>query len=202
MDFGSFYALKEPFRSGALRVRLSDSSFEDGDLDLLLGTVRPDIPIVFDRSSGRKVFDCVYTTFVTLVLVSNRVVDLFARNEFTGWSVYPVEIYGHKGERLLGYHGLSVTGRAGPLDSSLSEPWMFPAPTPQGKPHKGLKGLYFQPETWDGSDIFCPEGTAYKVVTERVKKAIEQNEITNVYFRPLTEIENLERGRRHFEDEL
>jgi hypothetical protein len=41
------------------------------------------------------------------------------------------------------------------------------------------RGRYFDPETWDGSDIFSPEGTAHLIVTESAKLALEEARATN-----------------------
>jgi len=45
-------------------------------------------------------------------------------------------------------------------------------------------------DTWDGSDLFLPEGTGYKFVTEEIKTALEKAKIRNIWFERITEIEN------------
>jgi len=45
------------------------------------------------------------------------------------------------------------------------------------------------PASWDGSDLFCPDGTAHVVVTEAVTKAVTAVGATNIRFANITEWE-------------
>jgi hypothetical protein len=52
------------------------------------------------------------------------------------------------------------------------------------------KGLFFDPESWDGSDFFMPaERVGYVFVVEAVKRAFERAKIRNVEFKPLDQFE-------------
>ena len=52
------------------------------------------------------------------------------------------------------------------------------------------KGLLFEPESWDGSDLFTPaENVGYVFMVEAVKKAFERAKIRNVAFTPLDQYE-------------
>lgn len=94
-----------------------------------------------------------------------------------------------EGSELDGYHGFAVIGRAGPIDDSLSEEVVLPPPAPQGRARRALRGACFPPESWDGSDVFaCGESSAI-TVTEAVKEALEEAQISNVAFKRLSEIE-------------
>ncbi|MEI6511383.1 MAG: hypothetical protein WCO25_05085 [Candidatus Uhrbacteria bacterium] len=50
--------------------------------------------------------------------------------------------------------------------------------------------MFFDKETWDGTDLFIPEGTAMVVVSEPVKLAIEKAKLTNVECNRLSDREN------------
>lgn len=52
-------------------------------------------------------------------------------------------------------------------------------------------GLYFDPVSWDGSDVFLPKGNGRTFITEDLKSALERAGITNVYFTALSEAENM-----------
>jgi hypothetical protein len=52
-------------------------------------------------------------------------------------------------------------------------------------------GLYFNLETWDGSDFFVPGESGYIIVTEKVKTAVEKTKFSNIELRSITEIESL-----------
>ena len=191
MDFDRLYDMAPALKRTALHVRPREPE-EIDDVAILRGEIRPPKPLVFEYmkgASGSTPRDFVSTSLVSPRLISDRVVSVL--RDFSGWSTFPVEVYGKKGERIPGYHGLVVTGRCGPIDDSRSRPVVEPPARPQGRPTRMWIGLYFDPRTWDGSDLFLPEGWASIFVTEAVKKALEKAKITNVMFTRLTEAENL-----------
>lgn len=65
---------------------------------------------------------------------------------------------------------------------------------PGGRSRRGLRGICFAPESWDGSDIFTPDGTASSFVVGRVKHVLEDAAVTNVAFQRLSEIERIWRS--------
>jgi hypothetical protein len=89
--------------------------------------------------------DLVYTTSVAPTLISDRVVSSSTRAGATGWSIYAVRLHGRSNEPILGYHGLSVHGRCGPLQRERAR-WikrqffagMFPM----------RQGYYFDEQSW------------------------------------------------------
>jgi hypothetical protein len=102
---------------------------------------------------------------------------------FTGWRTYPVHLYAKDGARIPGYHGLAIHGRCGPLDDSRSV--QLDTIYPGGVFPKWY-GLYFDEETWDGSDLFMTSSEqAWIFVVEAVKRAFEKAKLTNVEFTAL-----------------
>jgi hypothetical protein len=92
-----------------------------------------------------------------------------------------------QGQTVPGYGGLAVTGRCGNLDDSMSVqvPRIYP-----GGIFPVLKGLLFDPASWDGSDFFMPaQRFSFVFVVEAVKKAFERAKIRNVKFTPLDQFE-------------
>lgn len=189
MDFSNFYLLSEGFTKGALRLKPRDDI--DDPFALIKGELIPEKPIIFEHSEGGEPKDLIGTEFAMVDILSDRVFKLFRENQFTGWATYPVEIYGKNSELIKGFSGLIVLGRCGKLDNSLcKQEWRNP-PVPTGKPYQTWVGMYFDLKKWDGSDIFIPESTGYKIVTERVKTAIEKAKFKNITFKRLTEIERM-----------
>lgn len=148
--------------------------------------------------SGTKPCDFVGTTYASIVLISSRVRLLLSDHGMTGWRTCPVELRDRQKQIVPDYHLLQVSGRCGPRDKSKSER-VFEVPgTEHGRPLKGLppswswKGYYFDPETWDRSDVFMPEGTTRTIVTRRVKELFERERVTNVKFMPLAEVRTSE----------
>jgi hypothetical protein len=184
--FEDTYLAGESFADrAALRAKFAGGGPAD-DRGLVLGRWVPEVPLTLVRASGRKPLDCIGTTLAIVNLVSKRLVDLLAKEKFTGWSVFPVRLYGKDEESLPGYAGLAVRGRCGPIDASRSVPGKKVGP---GGSVPIWNGMYFDPATWDGSDIFAPEGTTHIVVTGKVKRALDEHRITNIEFKRLTDVE-------------
>lgn len=185
LDFGQLYTLGSDLNRGALHFRPVHDI--DNPASLLRGDVRPRHLVEFRRYMGTKPQDIMGTTHAILLLVSERFVDVLLEERATGWGTYPVRIYDKIGLELSGYHGLTVTGRAGPIDRSRSRIELVPPPVPQGKAMYTEIGTYFDPATWDGSDIFVLEGTGVVCVVERIKLALEKRELTNLDFERMSE---------------
>jgi hypothetical protein len=73
---------------------------------------------------------------------------------------------------LDGYAGFAVTGQCGPIDASLSQRVLLEPFGPGGKPSAGLRGMCFDPASWDGSDLFTPKKTAAICVRASVRQAL------------------------------
>ncbi|MCC6215312.1 MAG: hypothetical protein IT376_10610 [Polyangiaceae bacterium] len=139
---------------------------------------------------GAKVpVDMIRATIVAPVIVSDLVVDVLKTREFTGWETYPIELFGHDGIPIHGYQGLAVRGRCGPIDDSRS--MKFDKIMPGGV-FPWWRGLYFDPATWDGSDLFMPAGNVgWILVVEAVKRAFEKAKVKNGLFTRLDEVERM-----------
>lgn len=182
-DFSRFHRISEGFTRGALRVRLS---LEDVDpFALTRGEHIPTEPLKCECDEGSRPLDLIGTTSAVLYVVSDRVTEALHENGFTGWSTYPVEI-GCMGTKIRGYQGFAAVGRCGP---ARHEDVVLPPLGPGGEAVQGWRGLYFDPATWDGSDIFSPDSTAFVVVTDDVKRALEELDVENFEFEVITEWE-------------
>jgi hypothetical protein len=61
--------------------------------------------------------------------------------------------------------------------------------TPTAIPFKVYIGEYFDESSWDGSDLFSPEGTTTRFVVQRVVDAFKAAKIKNIEFQRITEEE-------------
>lgn len=132
--------------------------------------------------------EVIWTTHVAPIIIADSVVNLLRTHGFTGWSLYPVSVRNKQGQLVPGYSGLSVTGRCGNIDRSMSVqvPRIFP-----GGGFPVLKGLLFDPASWDGADLFMPaKRVGHVFVVEEVKRAFERAKIRNVKFEPLDQFES------------
>ncbi len=191
LDFGGFFELSdpmatEPFR---LRSRLSGDGKAGGiNLDMLShGKSQIQEPVQFDAAQGLKATDFLWTQLVTPVCVSEKVVRILKESGISGWSVYPVEVFDHEGKSHANYHGLAIAGAACEADYNRSTVIAKPPPTPRGRSYDVYRGLFFDEDKWDGSDMFWVGGV--RVVVKKVKEVFEQSGIKNVCFTPLIERE-------------
>lgn len=167
---------------------------------LFYGEWRPTEPVIFKAEMGRQATDWLWSVMpLPLVCISQRLLDLLVENRFTGWTTYPVEVYGRQGEHLPGYHGLAIPSYAGEQSVSRSQvitkpiEWMI---GPRAPLCEYYHGFYFDDSRWDGSDIFRAQHGVI-VVTRMVVETFEKAGIKNVEFTPLldidTEVKDFER---------
>jgi len=189
IDFADTYYLGEAFKRGAFRPRVAGyAEMEDEILrEHHRGQRRPVRPLRLEWAEGSCLMDFTGTTAVLPNVVSQRLVDVLRENGVTGWSTFPIELYGKNGELIEGYHGLAVTGRCGALQLGRSR--VETRIGASGKPYKIKIGLFFDESTWDGSEMFVPEDTAHVFVIGKVKRLLEQAKISNVTFTPLNTLE-------------
>jgi hypothetical protein len=187
--YSQFYLLSQAGLKDCLYVSLR--VYENmNDYKIFRGELELGIPIQFQTNIGKKVYDVIPTGFPGLDLFSNKIIGTLVEDKISGWKTYPCEIYDRGNNRIEGYSIFSVTGRCSAIDYSKSKKIMIQPFTLQGKPVEGIRGLYFDPDSWDGKDIFTPENSKFTFVTERVKKLFEKYRITNIQFKKITEFEH------------
>jgi hypothetical protein len=178
--------MESPLSDQAFRGDMEVQSHNEA-LALTRAEQAPKSDIVVRHSMGRRPTDVVWLTFSAPVIFHNRVIDLLIAKGFSGWSTYPVIIYGRRGEVFKGYSGFGFRGRCGPLDDSRSE--AVEREFPGGK-FRVLKGLFFDPASWDGSDFFMSsDGSGHKFVTQAVRNCFEEAKVDQMRLERLTEVE-------------
>ena len=184
--FNRIFYLGQPGNSRAFR---GDLDVETDAFGLIRAEVHPAQPLRVDWAMGRAkpVDPVMWTTFAAPIIIADSVVQILRSHGFTGWSLYEVSVRDKQGQPVPGYHGLAVTGRCGNLDHSMSV--QVPRIRPAGI-FPVWKGLFFDPESWDGSDFFMPaQRYGFVFVVEEVKKAFEREKIRNVDFTALDQFE-------------
>lgn len=187
MDFRRMYAISDACNDVALCVRPARSDAPWGSWKR--GEGLPAQPVVFNHRRGRIVYDLI-SWDASVFMLHDRIIDRFHARAFTGWTTFPVEIYGKDRKRVDQYKGFAVTGRCGPIIDSLSKPRIAMPLTPGGCKMQLWYGMYFDEATWDGSDFVIPEGTHIIVVTDPVKEVLEALKATNIAIEPMSEREN------------
>jgi hypothetical protein len=137
--------LDRPFR-GVIRESLALY------FSLLRGEVTLSSPLRVSWAMGSGTpGDLIWTTSGAGLILSEIAVGLLKAAGCTGWRTFPAQVFGKDGREYEGYYGLSVLGRCGPIDYSRSAiVWRkFP-----GGLFPYFKGEYFEPASWDESDMF------------------------------------------------
>lgn len=187
VNFDKLFEMSEGSTYGALHLIPRDDIADPQAI--LKAEVLPESPVILDYHFGGKPRDVISAGSVHIKAFADRVVETLREGGFTGWATYPVEIYGKNKERIEGYQGFAVTGRCGPIDDSKSPLESCEPRVPGGRRVQRRVGMYFDQQTWDGSDIFMPEQCGFVFVVERVKRALEKTKVKNFSFTRLTEIE-------------
>lgn len=175
------YETGSPFRGEMVRVGDNETVYTRCE-------ARPDKPVEIRWVMGRKKpGDLIKTTLVVPIIVSQRVINVLQENHFNGWDTYDVRVFDKSGDLQPGYFGLSIYGRCGPIDNSKST--QVPKKYPAGV-FPVWKGLYFNPETWDGTDLFMTSGESNWIfAVENVVKAFKKSNIRGFAFFPLDNYE-------------
>ncbi len=186
-DYENLFEMADPLNNRWMRLspaedpRWGRPDFDQWADQLLRGEAEADPPLRLVHKMGGKPADVMWSTFISFVVISERVVELLRAHGFTGWKTYAVEIYDRKGQHLPGYFGLGVTGRVGRRDPWRSPVVDKPPIVPGGKPYQVRKGLFFQDDFWDGSDFCCLEVGIEIIVTRRVAQAFQKAGIGRIF---------------------
>jgi hypothetical protein len=188
IDYNELYYLHDPDATRPLLLNpIQDWISTRRAVELFTGEWQPPEPVTFKATRGRQATDILWS-LIPIICVSQRIIDIFTENGFTGWGTYPAEVYDRDEKLLPGYYGLSVISYAGEQDFSRSRRIFKPPIIPSGKPLEVVKGMYFNEALWDDADIFRLKA-AFIIVTRRVRDALKKAKIINVNFTPLTEVE-------------
>jgi hypothetical protein len=184
--FDKTFSLGESGSTRAFRGNINLTS--DETFGLTRAEMQPSHPIKVEWAMGGATpGDVIWTTMAVVAIVSDAVVQLLRSHGFTGWSLYDVSVQNKQGKLIPGYSGLAITGRCGKIDYARTV--VVPRIRPAGIFPIG-RGLLFDPDSWDGSDLFTSAGkVGYIFMVEDVKKAFERAKIRNVSFTQLDQYE-------------
>ena len=175
--------------SDPLLNRYFRASFEQEDYDLVAKTgynliPKPEEPIQLVWGMGGRVpSDVVWPMAAKPPFVSSKVVELLHSYDITGWDICPTQITDRNGELHTNYHRLMIVARCGPIDWTKGERFWH---TEHWRAW-AYRGGWFDPESWEGSDLFCPVNSGFILASERVVNVCQRAKIRNLLFQRLTE---------------
>lgn len=180
MDYTDFYWLTDKDIRNAVCVSFAQ---DIDDWNVLRGiNPLPEGALCYPYM-GKRYYDIIIPSRPFPFLISDKIIDAFARNNITGWKATSVKIVG---KEELKYYVLMVTGRCGYIDCNKSEKIIQKSPGGEDWPF--LRGLYFEPESWDGTDIFVADNMSFIICKEKVKKILESIKATNVSYEKITDL--------------
>jgi len=119
-----------------------------------------------------------------LIVISEKVLSIWSK--YKSFTTYDVEV---TNKRIpFKYYGIAVTGQGGPLDFRKSKARYY---TEKGGTRviMALKGLYFDEDQWDGSDImYIDEYALGCLISERVKEEMRKAKVTSCEYTPIEEV--------------
>lgn len=183
-----FYTLNAKIEHSQVVLTFDADTVNEYESRWFRGTVRPAKLPIASVYSGNTMPDVLETSFVS-PLVTYRFLSTLISSDARSWSAYPVRVLEcPKGCEV--HFALCVTGRCGPIDNTRS---VMKRVTRVGSTSfadvRGPLpvGLFFTQSTWDGSDIFAPEGTQFIFVTARLKAFLEAEGLGGLEFVPQEE---------------
>jgi hypothetical protein len=179
IGYDSLYELHDPLLDEPYRGRF-DLSLESV-FPIVTGSIVPPEPVAVHRAMGGDLWEVIWADQMGPLAVSHRVVELLRAHGFSGWSTYPVLVFDPERGVVPGYYGLAVTGRCGPIDYGRSQLDGIDTVLPD------YVGLYFDPDSWDGSDLFFAD-RGRPFCTAEVKTALDRADVRNIAFTPLPKV--------------
>jgi hypothetical protein len=185
-----FFSLGEDFRRrGSIRADLVTRIGFADIRALTRGELETPEPLQLELDEGKKRVDWVGTTYPPATLISDQFVALLRDSGFTGLHPYPVTFLDSDGRPLTEYHGLGVVGRCGPIDNSRCR--RVEETTDDGRTLTTWRGLYFDPSSWDGSDLFMSPNTDHVLATARVVDELRRKKLTGYTAENTSDIERV-----------
>lgn len=122
-------------------------------------------------------------------IVSPRFIETVRERDLSGWTIYPIDLADKHGSSLDGFGLLGITGRCGPIQDDLSALVTVPPPVAGGRETRQLRGLFFEPKSWDGSDFCCStDGSLHTFLSSAATQTLQEARLTGCNLRPAAEL--------------
>lgn len=150
------------------------------------GKVYPKKQIEYRRQFG-TLFDP-FLTHMGPPIIHKSVYELFLEKGLTGWIATPAILHFPKKVLNYDYYTMYITGTVGPIQFEKSQLLKRETQTGMFWPYR--LGLFFDENTWDGSDFFMStDTTGLIIITEKAREVILQSGTKNARITPIEDVE-------------
>jgi hypothetical protein len=189
----AFYLVEDAFSEDTLRFMPAGWA-EDAPAEFLYalgrGEAQPPAPLRLEWGlGGDQPADWLWGEPSAIMVISDRLRQELKQAGVTGWKTYPTEPHDEGGRALRGFHGLAVTGRAGPRDTTRGRVITYNLGGPASEDYQVRRGLFFDTGSWDGSDMFMLAGSLWLVVTERARAVLTAAHAPDLRMTPAADVE-------------
>jgi len=184
--FSNFFVVKDPASKKNYRGQIVNEFNEFGKL-LRAGYNVDHLDIKYLEGSSEP--SNLFWNMVTETFCVNKtLVDLLQNANISGWTGISTTVLTKSGNKSIdNYFAVTVNGRANSIDYLRTDIIFEQLP---GGQFPFFKGLFFDPESWDGSDIFMTrfdnnrksKYTAFIYVTKKFVDTFKKNKVTNIRF--------------------
>jgi hypothetical protein len=182
--FSNFYIVSDPFSDKSFRGMIINR--KNDFADLLRSKITVGKLLIQHCSGGKEPNEIFWNVLFDPICVKKKVIEILDSNNLKGWTKIPASVSDKTGNILYeDYFGLSIFGRVNHLDFLQSDVFMKEMP---GGLFPYFRGLRFNIESWDISDIFMERvkydgrESAQIFVTKRFVDAFKKNKLRNIRF--------------------
>lgn len=166
-------------------VKISTSLKWDEYVSIIKGNYLGKIPVKARYLKGKVLSDILWGGSVGVFIISEKATKVFQASMLTGWKTIPIDIETANSD-LRNYNLLSVTGKSQSFDFSVGQK-IKKRPVENGPLSTYYKGVQLLDDV--KKDFFTTPDTLWTVINPKVKKIIEDNELSGVNLISLSEFE-------------
>jgi hypothetical protein len=189
--FSNFFKVSNPLSTKNYRGEIINRS--GGFADLLRSEQLSDRLEIKHYDGGKDPSELFWNVLQDPICVKNSIINILNSNNIKGWNKIPLIVSNKSGDRIYeDYYGLAIYGRVDPMDYLQSDIFLKEMP---GGLFPYFKGIRFNPETWDVSDIFMERmhqdgrETAHIFVTKRFVELFRKQKNKNITFTSFNDYE-------------
>jgi hypothetical protein len=190
IDYTKIFTFHDPISNRPYRGTINN--FLDSEAEISRGEKKISDTIKVNHAMGENFpKDVIWTSNAHPLIFSESVIELFIKNNITGWDTYSVKLYDKNyNEIKSNYFGFIIKGRSSFVDYYRSDILIKKLGV---KETPFIKGMYFYNDQWDGSDFFMQDAdpdnkiNMHRYCSSKVYDLFKKNKIRNIAFENVVE---------------